>query len=542
MIVLGIGGFLHDYNCCLVDVTGRRVALREAERESRRKHHVITDDEDLLVPIRDCCDELRLRPRDITTVAFAHTDAFEARGRLRDLLPGCAFVDVDHHLSHAAAGFFSAPYDQAAVVSLDGFGDGASGLLLAGRGTHLEPITRISDDDSIGLEYLRATLHLGLGGFGSEGKTQGLAAYGEPTVFDDYMNEIEILSDGNLRLSPRLRSEGSFLAEQGGYLDSLVLNNAFLNGYAPRRIAPEPLTDLHRNLAASIQKVLEHVAIQLCRITKERTGSKNLVLSGGVFMNSSVNGELLRSSAFERVFALPMASDRGTGLGAALYHVHHTLGVPRFFRLESVFYGESFSDRQAVKAMKRAGLKITRTDEVADVAARALREEKIVGWFQGRSEMGARALGHRSILANPGRAEMKDVVNRRVKHRETFRPFAPAVPEHLAGRYFTFPEDVADLGFMTFTVEATGQARQAAPAVVHGDGTGRIQTVRRERDGLYADVVERFGDLTGHPVILNTSFNDKNEPIVESPADAVAMFLESDMDVLCVGNVVGVKG
>lgn len=541
MLALGVGGFLHDYNCCLVDVDKKRLTISEAERLSQRKHHVILDGEDLLAPIRKCCNDLGCRLKDIDTVVFGHTDAFDAKTRLKALLPGRKFVDVDHHLCHAAGAFFSSPYESASVVSIDGFGDGASGLLCSGEGVKLRELERISEEDSIGLEYLRATVHIGLGGHGSEGKTQGLAPYGEPTIFENYMNEIEITPQGNIRLSPRLRNESSRLAEEGGYLNSQLLMNAFLNAYCPRRIPPEPLDNVHKNLAASVQKMIERVVTEIVVATKRRCGFDDLALTGGVCMNSSLNGVLLESGHFKRIFALPMASDRGTGLGAALYYIHHILGVPRFYAMTNVFFGADYTDKEAIKAMKRAGLRFAKGEDSVEVAAKALSEKKIVGWFQDGPEMGARSLGHRSILANPMIAEMKDIINERVKHREWFRPFAPSVLVEKAGEFFSYPAGVADLSYMTFTVKANQRAERDIPATVHVDKTSRVQTVDRKTNPLYAQLIARFADLTGVPVVLNTSFNDKGKPIVETPADAVDTFLKTDMDMLCIGNVIGWK-
>ncbi len=537
--ILGIGGFYHDYNCALIDVDSRRVAMCEAERLSRRKHHTITEPDDILVPIQKCCNDLGCRIKDIDTVVLAHTDPFECKGWIRDEFSKAKVADVDHHLCHAAAAFFASPYEDAAILSLDGFGDGSSGIIASGSGTTLDEIQRIPAEHSIGLEYLRATYHIGMGGHGSEGKTQGLAPYGQPVFFDEYMKEIEILPEGNLRLGQRLRSDDSQLAVEGGYLSSLILNNEFLTQCCQRRIDPEPLETVHKDLAASIQKVLEEVVLRLAAIAVEKTGKDALVLSGGVSMNSSANGLLLRSGRFKNIFALPMSSDRGTGLGAALYHAHCVMGVPRFYRLDDVFYGQAYTDRHAERAMRKGGLKYQRCDDVATVVAEAIRDGKIVGWCQGRSELGARALGHRSILADPRNAQTKDFVNARVKHREGFRPFAPAVLAERAEEFFDFPKGVSDLSLMTFTVDTNPNGAQASPATTHIDGTARIQTVHPERHGLYHSVIERFGEMTGVPIVLNTSFNDKEEPIVETPENAVFMFMHSDMDLLCIGNVIG---
>jgi len=540
MLVLGIGGFMHDYNCALIDVEGQRVAMCEAERLSRRKHHIIQPDEDLLLPILRVCGQLGVRPEQIEVVAFGHRDPFAVKERLKALLPQAHIVDVDHHLAHAAAVFYSSPYDSALIMSLDGFGDGSSGLLARGSGLEIEVYERMSDLNSMGLEYLRATHHIGLGTYGAEGKTQGLAPYGEPIWFERYMEELQVTPEGNLRLSEALQGETAALAAEGGYLNAMLLNNDFLYELLPRRINPEPLTQDHMNLAASIQKVLETVALELASIGKRRTEEDRLVLSGGVSMNSSMNGALLASGLFRNIYAFPMAADRGIGIGAALYYIHAIAHVPRFFQLKMTFFGGQYSSEEAIQAMQAAGLTPERRDDVAELAAQALSQGQIVGWFQGQSEMGARALGHRSILADPRQAEMKDIVNHRVKHREWFRPFAPAVLASQAARYFVYPEGVAELGHMTFTVPTTPQAQADTPATTHVDGTARLQIVPDDSqdNAGYAAVIRHFAALTGVPVILNTSFNDNNEPIVETPADAVATFLKTNMDVLVINDAI----
>ncbi len=541
MYILGIGGFMHDYNCCLVDLKNQKLAMCEAERLSRRKHHTIRPEDDLLLPIKNCCEKLKCRIKDIEIVVFSHTDFFQCKNILKTKLKKAKFIDVDHHLCHAAAAFFASPYDEATIVSIDGFGDGSSGLLAKGKSNKIEEIQYISDENSIGLEYLRATVHLGLGGYGSEGKTQGLAAYGEPTLFQEYMNEIEISSTGDIKLSKRLKTTGSRLAEEGGYLNTQLLTNSFLNAHHQKRINPEPFKEIHFNFAASIQKVLEHVVGELCLIAKERVQSDNLVLSGGVVMNSSLNGHILQNGKFNKIFPLPVASDRGLGLGAALYYIHQELKLERFFTIDHAFLGQEFDDKTIIKALKKAKLKYTQSKDVAGDAAGYLADGEIIGWFQGGSEIGARALGHRSILASPKYPEMKDIINKKVKHREWFRPFAPAAIKETARDYFTLPEDVANFSYMTFTVPATDKAATEAPAVVHVDKTARLQLIDSKHNGLYTNVVKRFGELTGTPVILNTSFNDKNEPIVETPSDAIKTFRNTDIDVLCMGNMIASK-
>lgn len=542
MYVLGIGGYMHDYNCCLIDVSRHRLSMIEAERLSRRKHHVVRGEDDVMQPIEWVCRQLNINPNKIDVVVHGHTDSFPVKSLLEKMLPKAKHVSVDHHLCHAAGAFYASPFDSALIVSIDGFGDGSSALAAIADETGLTEILRIGDADSIGLEYLRATYHIGLGGYGAEGKTQGLAPYGQPHYFDHYMKEIEIADDASIRLSDRLRHQSSSLAVEGGYLNSQILTNRFLDEWGQRRLSHEPLLQPHMDLAASVQKMLETVVPEMCRKLQQRTGQRNLILSGGVTMNSSLNGRLLKSGLFDHIFALPMASDRGIALGAALYYVHTELRQPRFWSLGDVYFGGAYDDSLAKKAMKKAGLKPFSVSDVPGFAAEALSRHKIIGWMQGHSEMGARALGNRSILADPRLAEMKDIINARVKHREWFRPFAPAVLDSHAAEYFSFPAGVADLGYMTFTVDATPLGTETLPATVHVDGTARVQTVLKDRSPAYWSVIDSFRQLTGIPVILNTSFNDKDEPIVERPEEAVSSFMNADMDYLIVGNVIAAKG
>ncbi len=536
MFVLGVGGFMHDYNCALIDLKNKKIAISEAERLSRKKHHVIREGEDLTVPIKKCCEDLNCKIKDIDVVVFAHTDNFACKEELKSIFKKTKIVEVDHHLCHAAGAFYSSPYKEALILSMDGFGDGSSGLMAKGQGTKIEEFLRISDENSFGLEYLRATVHLGLGGVGAEGKTQGLAAYGEPSIFEKYMNEIEIKSDGEIILSEKLKSDGSLLTQEGGYLNTQYLTNQFLNDYCPRRFSGEEITKTHMDLAASVQKTLETIAIELSKIGKQKVESDNLVLSGGVAMNSSMNGVLLQSGLFKKIFPLPMSSDRGVGLGAALYYVHNVLGEERFFVMNDVYFGGRYSDKEIKKALKKSGLKYRKLDDPINAASDLLARGKIVGWFQGRSEMGARALGNRSILADPRDPKMKDIVNKKVKHREWFRPFAPSVLEDKASEYFEFEPSIADLSFMTFTVPAKEKARSLIPAVVHEDYTSRIQTVKRETNPLYYELISSFEKKSGTPVIFNTSFNDNGEPIVETPSDAIRTFTVTGMDALILGN------
>lgn len=536
MKVLGIGGFMHDYNCALIDIKKKNIALSEAERLSRRKHHVIRQGEDLLIPIRKVCEDLKCKIKDIDVIVFAHTDNFQCKEELKKIFKKKNIIEIDHHTCHVAAAFYSSSFSDAAIISMDGFGDGSSGLIAHGINNKINELIRIDDENSIGLEYLRATVHLGLGGIGAEGKTQGLAAYGEPKIFEDYMNEIEILQNGQIKLSKILKSEDSLLIQEGGYLNTQFLSNQFLNNYCPRRFSHEDITTVHMNLASSIQKVLEYLMLEISKKAAKMTQSNNLVLSGGVAMNSSMNGVLLENSPFDNIFPLPMSSDRGVGLGAALYYIHNILGVERFFELKHVYYGGKSDEKQIKRTLNKSGLKYKMIEDIFDVATDLIIKGKIIGWFQGNSEMGARALGNRSILADPRIKEMKDIVNKKVKHREWFRPFAPSVLEEKANEYFVYKNGASDLSFMTFTIKANDKGIQELPAVVHEDNTSRIQTVKKSINQKYYNLIKTFGDKTQTYVLLNTSFNDNGEPIVETPEDALRTFLNTGLDALIIEN------
>ena len=305
-------------------------------------------------------------------------------------------------------------------------------------------------------------------------------------------------------------------------------------GFGPPREKGQPLQDRHRAVARGLQVLAEEIVLHLARHLRQTTGMRNICLSGGVALNCVANMRVLEEAGFERVWVPPCASDTGAPLGSALWHHHQTLGKPRTFELTHPFYGKRYSEAEIVAALAEADLAAERleTPDLLDRVARDLAAGKIVGWFQGRSEMGPRALGNRSLLADPRRAEMKDIINNRVKHREPFRPFAPAVLIERAAEFFHINQPDP---FMTLTPRVRADKAQVIPAAVHIDGTGRIQTVSRDANPRYYGVIEAFGRLTGVPVLLNTSFN-RQEPIVESPKEAVSCYLRTGIDVLVLGN------
>jgi carbamoyltransferase len=395
--------------------------------------------------------------------------------------------------------------------------------------------------------YTALTQYVGFWKFGDEFKVMGLAAYGQPEFLDEFRRIV--YADGPL--SFRLGLEYFNHQRQGADMtwrdaeQTPVLGRLFSTyleeRLGPARQADEPLEQRHRNIAASMQAALEEVLIAHWSELSRKTGEKSLCLAGGVAFNCVANGKIFGHSPFERVYVQPAAGDAGLAVGAALAVNHQVLGRPRAFVMDHAGWGPQFSTeeiRLAVESIRGAGdeIQIDQLDEetLVRTTARHISEGKIVGWFQGRAEWGPRALGQRSILADPRRPEMKEILNRRIKHREIFRPFAPSILEEASGEFF---EKAHPSPFMTFAYNVRQEKRGVIPAPTHVDGTARLQTVSRTANPLYWKLIRAFGDLTGVPVVLNTSFND-NEPIVCRPEEALDCFRRTQLDVLVMGNFI----
>ncbi len=535
MIALGLGGFFHDFNAAAVNTRTGEVALAEEERFSRKKHHPLhRKDITSTFCVEYVLSRLGASADDVELVAFSDAKPGKAAPYLKSLFPQARHVHVEHHLCHAAAAYYGSGRNEAAILSMDGFGDDASGLLAVGSNGRITPLRYISIPNSIGMEFLRVTYQIGLGSHGSEGKTQGLAAYAQPAYLNDYLDNVTLLDNGTFEFTDYVRGLQEWI--QGGhYMETKHLFNDFLLDRITRRIPPEELEDQHMAMACSVQELLNIVALHAAKCLRSQTNAPALVTTGGVALNSTMNGHLLLNSGFADVYAHPSASDRGNALGAVLYHLANDLGIDIGFKLNDAYFGQQFGDKEVNAALQRNSL---RFDKVADphrIAAQMAADGKIVGWFQGRSEIGARALGNRSIIADPRRAENKDIVNAKVKHREWFRPFAPSAMSEYAAEYFACDRD---LPFMTFTVDVMPDKREIIPAITHVDGTARIQTVNRETNPLYHALIDEFRKITGVPVVMNTSFNDNGEPIVETPEDAVRTLLGTGLDALIIGDCV----
>jgi carbamoyltransferase len=427
-------------------------------------------------------------------------------------------------MGHSACAYFTSPFDCAAVLTVDGQGEDESGSLGEWTGTQYRHIRSIYSPDSIGILYGMITDFLGMRSAWDEYKVMGMASYGNPARFK---SQFDIL----VKLLPkgRYRTHRTAMVFKPGYCEVMLRRIFGLE----QRTPDGPLEQVHFDLAAGLQATTEVVVFHLLEYLRTQTQAKNLCLAGGVFQNSVLNGKILRSGLFERVHVPPAPGDHGGALGAAL-HVYHkeTKSSRRDMRF-SAFIGPEYtdSDIQIVLAQQGDAIRYARPVSIVAEAARRLASGEILGWFEGRMEYGPRALGHRSILASPLSKEMKDVVNDRIKHRERFRPFAGAVPLEHANRYFELNHPSP---FMQFVVPVRREAEERIPAVIHF-GTCRAQTVDRAVDPLFHALLLKFGELMGCPILLNTSFNDADEPIVCSPRDAVRTFLSTSLDAMVIG-------
>lgn len=433
---------------------------------------------------------------------------------------------IGHHNSHAAA-YFVSPFDDATVLVMDGYGDDASTSVYTGKGRDLQRHWKTNIFNSLGIIYTVVTKHLGFHPNQDEGKVMGLAAYGKPTYVDAFRDLIRLLPEGRYQVDMSYFDYDSYGLAQ-------PFKQKFFDRFGPPRDPQEPLTEHHKDLAFGLQALAEEVILHIARAIRKQFPSPNLVLTGGVALNCVANARILAETGYEAIWIPPNASDTGATFGSALWHYHHDLGQPRRYVLNHASFGKDYTDAEIVKALRAHGMRFERMpeEEILRRTAEDIASGKIIGWFQGRFEMGPRALGNRSILADPRRADMKDILNKRVKHRESFRPFAPAVLQERVHEWFEINQPDP---FMTIAPRVRPEKAAMIPSGVHADNTGRIQTVSRDANPRYWGVIHEFEKLTGVPIVLNTSFN-RQEPIVATPEEAISCFLRTDMDVLVLGN------
>jgi carbamoyltransferase len=459
------------------------------------------------------------------------------------------FHRVEHHQAHLASSFFVSPFEEAALLSADGLGDFASSMWGMGRGNRMEIADAIAFPHSLGLYYSAVTQYLGFLKFGDEYKVMGLAAYGEPENMEAFREIVRFSPNGGelgFRLGleyfthHRTGPEMSWAeADKTPVLGTLFSRTMGQRLGGPARLPEQPLEQRHRNLAAALQARLEEVYLGMLKKLAQKTRTKAVCLSGGVAFNCVANGKIFDQTPFEKVYVHPAAGDGGLSVGAAFYVWNQLMGRPRSFVMEHAYWGPAYSleeMRAAIQAsaVPEGGYCLSELDEpeLMRRAAATIAEGKILGWYQGRAEWGPRALGNRSIVADPRRPEMKEILNERIKHREIFRPFAPSILAERTGEWF---EKSHPSPFMTLAYSVRPEKRHKIPAPTHVDGTGRLQTVTAEANPRYHALIAEFEKQTGVPVVLNTSFND-NEPIVCRPEEALDCFLRTRMDALVLGN------
>lgn len=568
MLVLGINCYLHDSSACLLS-DGHIVGFAEEERFNRKKHYGGFPK----LSIQYCLDEGNIKLSDIDHIAYywdpwkgliqravymmAHPvrtfggggresggqasagawfDMVNIHKRIADEFGGdpnkTKFHFVEHHLAHAASTFLVSAFDKSDIITIDASGEWDTCLKLVGEGIDMKVVQRISNPHSLGSVYGGFTQYLGYLLSCDEGKVMGLSSYGQDTFKKFFDNLIHLCSDGTFRVDD-------------SFFNMVTLRRPTLYGgkiveeFGPARGKKDPVTKHHEDISASLQHMTNRVGLHLAKTLHAQTGNENLCLAGGVALNSVMNGHILMNGPYKHVFAQPAAADNGTSLGSALYVHHCLLRRPRTYVMENAFWGPKFSDKQYESAFQSLGVKYRRVENVEEVGAKWVSEGKILGWFQGRMEVGPRALGNRTIIADPRKAEMKDILNARVKHRESYRPFAPSCLEEKAPEIFDTRGHPSPHMLLVFDVLPA--KRGVVPAITHVDGTGRLQTVTPAQNERYYKLIKSFEKITGVPVVLNTSFNVMGEPIVCTPEDAVRCYKGTGIDCIALGNYVAEK-
>jgi carbamoyltransferase len=435
---------------------------------------------------------------------------------------------IDHHISHACSSYFTSPFDEAAVLTCDGAGESTTTMLAHFEGNKMKIINRIKLPNSLGHLYSAVTAFLGFRIMSGEGKVMGLAAYGDPQRYArEFNNIVSLLPNGEYRVD--FNCMDYHLAREGQF------SSQTLKVFGRPRHRDEDVNQRHMDIAAGLQDVVEKALIHIAGYLHRKTASKNLCLAGGVALNCSANSRILDSTPFENVHVLPAPGDAGCSLGCAYYINNCIYGGEPDNKASGAYLGPEYGSSDYLRALKQSGLKFRQSDCISREAAELISEGKIVAWFQDAMEFGPRALGNRSILADPRKAEMKEILNMKVKHREWFRPFAPTVLEKHCGEYF---KGGIKSSYMSFTDYAHEKAARNIPAAIHIDKSARLQTVNKSDNPKFYELIEEFCKITGVPVVLNTSFNVQGEPIVASPDDALSCFKGTALDYLVLGDYI----
>jgi carbamoyltransferase len=580
--ILGISAYYHDSAAALL-CEGRIVAAAQEERFSRKKN----DERFPRNAVAFCLQKAGLTEGDLDAVVFYDKpitkfsrllesylavapggwatfpkalptwlgEKLDLRGTLRhempELRPETPILFTEHHQSHAASAFFPSPFEEAAILTVDGVGEWATTTLGQGRDNEVEMIKELKFPHSLGLLYSAFTAYCGFRINSGEYKLMGLAPYGEPKYADlIYDHLVDVKEDGSLRLN----------LEYFHFLRGLRMTNSKFDRLfgGPRRKPETAVEQRHMDVASSVQKVTEEIMLRLARHARELTGQHNLCMAGGVALNCVANGKILREKIFDRIWVQPAAGDAGGSLGAALavWHMNRenpqSRTVSKPDAMQGGFLGPAFEDDEIEAVLKSHNAVYSKLDhaQLLDEVVEVLDREEIVGWFQGRMEFGPRALGHRSILGDPRSPKMQSILNLKVKFRESFRPFAPAVLLEHAPEFFELegdspymlivapvqPDQRLPVDASASGLERLKQLRSKLPAITHVDYSARVQTVTADENPVFHEILSRFKEKTGCPVLVNTSFNVRGEPVVCSPDDAYRCFVNTEMDYLAIGN------
>ena len=565
MIILGLNAY-HGDSAAAVIVDGKLIAAIEEERIRRIKHWAGLPSESVawclactgidikdvdyiaisrnpLVRMQKKLSYILMKKRNPTFLKRRLSNYSRISDIKKDLATSLGkseaeirakLVMVEHHRAHLASAFLVSPFEEAAAISIDGFGDFASTMTAVGKGSKIHPLEEVNFPHSLGIFYSALTQFLGFHNYGDEYKMMGLSAFGSPVYSEALRKLVIIKKDGLFELDPSYFLHDSHGIEMT-WLNTepnfgRLFSDKIIGLLGAPRVEGEKLDQRFHDIAASAQAVYEEIFFHMLNRLYAKTKIDKLVLAGGCIQNSLANGKIYDRTPFKYVYIPPAAYDAGGAIGAAFYVWHHVLGRPRSFVMDSPFWGPKFGMKDIRVELEKRNLKYEelKEEELIGRVAGEIANGGVVGWFHGRSEWGARALGNRSILADPRRKDMKDILNLRIKKREDFRPFAPSILEEKTAEWFEKSEPVP---FMAKVYKVKQDKREIVPAVTHVDGTGRLQTVNRGSNPRYYDLIKRFEEITGIPLLLNTSFND-NEPIVNTPADALDCFMKTKIDCL----------
>ncbi|OGL47301.1 MAG: hypothetical protein A2161_18780 [Candidatus Schekmanbacteria bacterium RBG_13_48_7] len=568
MYILGINAFLHDSAASLIGPEGI-IACAEEERFTRVKHTFAYPKN----AVDYCLQEAKIDINKVTHVAFFWNPYYELFHKLPPFLKGLPFTLqlfkkqaainpfsrriismirfkpimkqshkirpdwkptfhlVNHHMAHAASSFYVSPFNEASILTADGYSEYGSTLLAYGKGNRMVKLKIVKFPNSLGQLYGAITEFLGYKICNCEGKVMALASFGKDRYHDLFDKIVQCDDDGGFEMNFK------YIAYQKYGLIRLM-SEKFENEVGLPRKKEAEITERDYDLAASMQSCLERNLFKILNQLYAKTRVSNLCLAGGVALNSVANGKILDNTPFKDIYIQPAANDAGTSIGSALYVKHFVLNQPRNIHMTHAYWGPSYSDKEYEAAFEKRGIQYRKEKNIEKTCAKFIAEGKIIGWFQGRMEFGPRALGNRSIFADPRDPKMKDRLNEKVKHREPYRPFAPAIKLESVQDYFETGDPEP---FMLRVYRFKNEKAEKVPAVNHVDDTGRVQTVDRKTNARFWKLIDEFETLTGIPIILNTSFNIQGEPIVCTPDDAVNCYLGTDIDILILGNYIAEK-